>query len=322
MLSIRLAKMADVRAIQRLNQQQAKRLAALDPRLPASVVIPSWLLLAEGGAGWVACEGEELVGALSVEPEEWPPHSPFANVFPRRYLRMRLILGDAADPAAVIPALMARANGWLGVAPDFGRMLLHPLCDTAVSDVLEAEGFAPYHIIASQPMPAYLPDSDVPGLEISAATRHDVHAVAVLMAESWRFHAAYQPAIVISPHILEGCERQTRQMLGDGIQRVMLVARLDGEVVGFFGIGLSAQDAHARPALFATGYYGDIYEVGVRGDLRRQGIGRALFAAAWRWFSIRNVRGMLVNYAPTNPLSSRFWPAMGFKDAWVNWWRA
>lgn len=322
-ITIRMASMADGPVLQRLNRQQAARLFRADSRLPDEITLPVWLLLPEGGACWLACDavGDPLA-ALVVEREEWPPESPFANVFPRAYLRMRYCAGDSADPALIFPALLARADGWLGGGQGIGRMLLHPRVDAALGEALAAAGFAPYHTIAHLPLPADVQAPALTGLEIRHATRYDVGAIAGLMAESWRFHAAHQPAILLSDSILEGCQRQTRFMLGDGINRALLIALWQGEIVGFFAIGLSMQDALARPALFHKGYYGDIYEVGVRGDQRRRGIGRAMYAAAWGWFAERDVRAIFVNYAPTNPLSSRFWPALGFRDAWVNWWRA
>ncbi len=321
MLTIHLATMADVPALQSLNRQQTARLHRCDPRLPEESPLPAWLVLPEGGACWLAdLEGEPLA-ALAVEPEAWEAESPFANVFPRRYLRMRLILGAEADPAVCVPPLLARADAWLDVVPTGGRMLLHPACDAAASAALRAEGFSAYHAIAHQPLTAGVPDDPPGAVEVRPADRFDVNVIADLMMESWQFHAAYQPAIQLSPHIREGCRRQTRSMIGDGLNQVMLVALVRGEIVGFFGIGLSIQDALARPALFTRGYYGDIYEVAVRADQRRQGTGRAMYAAARRWFAARDLEGIFVNYAPTNPLSSRFWPALGFVDAWINWWR-
>lgn len=321
MLKIRMATMVDATAIQHLHRQQTTRLFRQDARLPQQVMLPAWSILPDGGACWLAFAEETPLAALCVEPEHWPPESPFSNVFPRRYLRMRFFMGDDVSPADVLPALLTRTDGWLGSAPDAGRMLLHPGCDDALNAALRAEGFTTYHTIAHQIMPERVAVDHVPDLEIQAATKFDVNAVADLMMESWQFHAAHQPAIRIASSVREGCRRQTRHMLGDGVNQVMLVARWRGEIVGFFGIGLSAQDPLSRPALFAKGYYGDIYEVGVRGDQRRRGVGRAMFAAAWQWFKERHVQGIFVNYAPTNPLSSRFWPGLGFEDAWVNWWR-
>ncbi len=318
MLTTRLASIADVPAMQALCQMQTMRYHRTDPRLPDQVIFSAWWVLPQDGACWLAEDNGALLGMVIAEPEHWTPDSPFANIFPRRYLRLHLALADGVDPALALPPLLARTA--LGLADRPALMLMAPRCDAALSATLAAEGFTPYHVIAHQPLPETLPARPA-AAAVRPAEWRDVGAVADLMAESWRFHAAYQPAIELSPYIREGCRRQASQFLGDGFNGVLFVAERDGESIGFFAIGLSIQDPLTRPALFRRGQYGDIYEVGVRGDQRRQGVGTALYHAAWRWFADRGVEAMYVNYAPTNPLSSRFWPGLGFIDAWINWWR-
>jgi GNAT superfamily N-acetyltransferase len=322
-IATKKATLADVPVLQALATAQTTRYHALDSRLPEQMSLPGWLLLPAGGACWMALDGDIVLAALTVEPEHWPPSSPFANVFPRRYLRMRLYVQPLVDPAAVLGPLLDRVDGWPGAMQYAGRMLMMPLVDPALNAALRAVGFIPYHTLAHQLYPPALPRDALtgPGVPVRAAAMADIGAVAALMAESWRFHAEHQPAIQISPRLIEGCALQAEQLIGDDRHRVTLLAERGGEVVGFFAIGVSAQDSLARPALFASGYYGDIYEVGVRGDQRRAGVGTAMFHAALAWFEPHRVGGMFVNYAPTNPTSSRFWPRLGFRDAWVNWWR-
>ncbi len=319
MLTTRLASSADVPAVQALCQMQTARYHRADPRLPDSVVVSPWTILSAEGACWLAEAEGTLAGMVIAESEHWTPDSPFASVFPRRYLRLHLALADRADPAAILPLLLTCLAHNPATRP--GLMLMMPGCDTTLTSVLTSQGFTPYHVIAHQPMPATLPDGPPVTARIRPAEWHDVNAVADLMMESWQFHAAYQPAIELSPLIRDGCRRQASQLLGDGYGRVLFVAEQEGEIVGFFAIGLSIQDPLTQPALFLRGQYGDIYEVGVRSDWRRKGIGTALYHVAWRWFADRGVSAMFVNYAPTNPLSSRFWPALGFDDTWINWWR-
>lgn len=326
-LTTRLASIADVPAVQALCQMQTARFHRADPRLPDQVILSSWWILPQDGACWLARADGALLGVVIAEAEHWTADSPYASVFPRRYLRLQLALADQADPAAILPLLLARA------APDQlmratgapssrpGLMVMTPACDAALSAVLTAEGFTPYHTIAHQPLPEALPTPPPVPARVRPAEWSDTNAVADLMVESWQFHALHQPAIELSPLIREGCRCQASQLLGDGYNQLLLVAEHGDEIIGFFAIGLSSQDPLTRPALFLRGQYGDIYEVGVRGDWRGRGIGTALYHAAWRWFTDRGVGAMFVNYAPTNPLSSRFWPGLGFVDAWINWWR-
>jgi ribosomal protein S18 acetylase RimI-like enzyme len=112
-----------------------------------------------------------------------------------------------------------------------------------------------------------------------------------------------------------------RQLGADRDDQRLLLAEQDGEVIAFFAIGLNIQQANTRHCLFMPGIYGDIFEVAVRENRRRGGVGTALFEAAWAWFAAQGTQAVFVNYAPTNPISSRFWPRLGFVDAWTNWWR-
>ncbi|MFC1959867.1 GNAT family N-acetyltransferase [Chloroflexota bacterium] len=322
MLTIDSATVAAVPGLQELAAVQTAHFHTSDPRLPVASHLPSWMILPPGGAGWLAYEDDCLIGALCAEPEFWPSESPFANVFPRDYLRLRLILDPAASAAATLPPLLDRLDGWFRGVNTPGRMLMLPARDAVLTAAMQAEGFTPYHVIAHQPLPEKFTGLSPSNIAIREADDGDIPVIVEMVAESWRFHARYQPAIEISAHLLPSCVRQTRQMLGDGQRQTILLAEIAGQTVGFFAIGISVQDSRARPALFRSGHYGDIYEVGVRTSYRRSGIGAALFQEACCWFRRQCVAGLFVNYAPTNPTSSRFWPKLGFADAWVNWWRS
>ena len=321
MLVTRPASLADVSAIQALAHQMTAHLHTCDPRLPAEISLPVWMIFIDGGACWLASHDGRPAGVLCAEPEVWYEDSPFANVFPRSYLRLRLSLDAGTDPQATLAILLADALAWSGAADTEGCLLMAPRADQALGTALEAVGFRPYHTIAAQPLHPLTAPPLPSGVTIRRATRRDVLPVAGLMAESWRFHAAHQPAIRLSPQIIAGCEQQARQLATERDNQVLLLAERDGATVGFFGIGLSHQDPASRPSFFLRGWYGDIFEVAVRSDQRRGGIGTALFHAAWDWFAAQDVSAVFVNYAPTNPISSRFWPRLGFVDAWTNWWR-
>ncbi len=320
MFATRLATTTDIEMVQRLAGEQARRFHGLDERLPESLLLPAWLAVPGSGACWLAENGRRVLGALCAEHERWSPESAFANVFPRRYLRLRSYLVDNTLPAETLDVLLGRADGWPEALATTGRMIMTPARDQALSAALRRLGFQPYHTITHRSM-GETPPAAVDGVVVRPAALADVPVVASLMAESWRFHAAHQPAITLTDSLLAGCEHQAWQLAGDSVNQTLLVAELAGELVGFFGAGMSAQETELRPSLFATGYYGDIYEVAVRGDLRRRGIGLAMFRAAWLWIKAQGAEAMFVNYAPTNPLSSRFWPKLGFQDTWVNWWR-
>lgn len=326
--TVQALRLNDAGQVQRLARAQATRHHAQDARLPERITLPPWLLFSIEAHCWLAHPArgprQEPLAALCAERERWDAASPLANIFPRRYLRLRFFVADAASPADVLPPLLAAADRAERRARSGGRMLLAPQCDAALAVALRRAGFAPYHVISAQPLYDLPPGTSAAGagVIVRLATQADLPVVARLMADSWRYHARHQSAIQLSRRLLDGCLMQARKLMGDGRARALLVAEQAGQVIGFFGIGTSLQDDALRPMLFADGLYGDIFEVAVRADRRRQGVGAALLRAAWNWFAARDVEAVFVNFAPTNPASSRFWPKHGFDPVWVNWWRA
>jgi GNAT superfamily N-acetyltransferase len=318
--STREAVLSDLSAIQAAARAQAAHWRTHDARLPRTLTLPRWVIFPDGGMCWLVQDGARPVGAVGVLREVWGEDSPFANVFPRQYVRLRLILVNGVEPHAALETCLECAAGWRGAFGVPGRMLTLPACAGEWAAVLKAAGFSPYHVIAHRPVDPMPQAPAAAGVTVRLADWEDVPAVAVIMAESWRFHAAHQPAIQITPWLPEQCHQQAQQLIGDGYNSALLVAESGGEVIGFFGVALNYQDPAFRPAFFERGRYGDILEVAVRGDQRRRGVGAAMFRAAWQWFVERDVMAMFVNYAPTNPVSSRFWPKLGFVDAWVSWW--
>ena len=57
-------------------------------------------------------------------------------------------------------------------------------------------------------------------------------------------------------------------------------------------------------------------EVAVAEGLRGRGIGRRIFLAVEQWFRERGAQRLWLIYLPRNPLSSRFWPSLGFHPVW------
>ena len=224
MLVTRPASLADVSVIQALAHQMTAHLHTCDPRLPAEISLPVWMIFIDGGACWLASRDGQPAGVLCAEPETWYEDSPFANVFPRSYLRLRLSLDASVDPQATVAILLAETLAWSGAAESEGCLLMAPRADLALSAALEAVGFRPYHTIAAQPLHPLTAPPPPPGITIRRATRRDVLPVAGLMAELWRFHAAHQPAIRLSPQIIAGCEQQARQLTTERDSQVLLLA--------------------------------------------------------------------------------------------------
>jgi GNAT superfamily N-acetyltransferase len=99
-----------------------------------------------------------------------------------------------------------------------------------------------------------------------------------------------------------------------------LIAERDGRVVGAFQIvpvelssvhgGVARPDGAALLGWAAT-----------RPDVRGSGAGLALTQAAFAWARERGYETMVTDWRVTNLLSSRFWPARGFRETFLRLYR-
>lgn len=74
---------------------------------------------------------------------------------------------------------------------------------------------------------------------------------------------------------------------------------------------LTAPPGTAR-ASYLPGTHGYLALVNVDESARGRGVGRALTAAALRWFAEHDIEAVMLHYIDDNPLSRPFWSRMGF----------
>jgi GNAT superfamily N-acetyltransferase len=184
---------------------------------------------------------------------------------------------------------------------------------------VEPDGAAHTRFSASADTSPTAPSSrqpDVDGLMVRHAAAADLAAVVRLGIDSVHYHASLEPAM----HVPRGEDGKMRRrfeaILRERKQSALFVAVLDGRVVGFYSLYLQSIDETWTPPLFAPGRYGLLAEVAVAEGLRGRGIGRRLFAAVDQWFRERGAHRLWLIYLPRNPLSSRFWHALGFEPVW------
>lgn len=133
------------------------------------------------------------------------------------------------------------------------------------------------------------------------------------LVERWRelmaAHAALHPALyALAPHAAETYAATLRRQLSERDTLVLAAEDAAGGIAGFLsgGIGL-------RSPIYAEREVGMIFDLAVRPDRRRQGVGQALLAEAEVWFRRRGVEWIQVDFAPGNALSRGFWTARGFE---------
>jgi GNAT superfamily N-acetyltransferase len=148
------------------------------------------------------------------------------------------------------------------------------------------------------------------------ATKRDLDAVIALAMQSLRYHATCEPTMQLSRREPQKMRGRFEQALSSGKHSTVLVAEWQRQIVGFYSIYIQTIDETWSPPLFASGRYGLIAEVAVDESFRGHGIGRQLFAAAEVWFHAHEAHRYWLIYLARNPLSSRFWTALGFETVW------
>jgi GNAT superfamily N-acetyltransferase len=96
-----------------------------------------------------------------------------------------------------------------------------------------------------------------------------------------------------------------------------LVYERDGRVVASFELSPVERDSIAEPA--GTAYLGWAASLP---EVRGSGTGLALMEAALVWAHEQGHASMLTDWRETNLLSSRFWPARGFRRAFLRLYRS
>lgn len=89
----------------------------------------------------------------------------------------------------------------------------------------------------------------------------------------------------------------------------VFVAELDGEVVGYCLARIVE-----KPPVYQVKLIGEIGNIGVKEEHKRQGIGAALFARAKEWFAEKGVHHIEVEVATANPQAVGFWTKMGGRE--------
>ncbi len=153
------------------------------------------------------------------------------------------------------------------------------------------------------------------GVHVRHATRRDLDEVVRIGMQSVYYHAGLESTLEVARGEARKMRRRFEQALNEPAYSTILIAE-SAQVLGFYSLYIQDVNDTWSPPLFAAGRYGLIAEVAVEEKFRGQGIGRAIFAEAEKWFRARAVNSYWLIYLPHNPLSSKFWPSLGFEPVW------
>ncbi len=323
----------DIATVANLIQTQAARLYYLDSRLnpPQDIYdIRAKLEYACGDEVYrplVARFGEQVIGY--VWPGMWFLHEQSAlRTF---YGARNGILRDFAfRPPKHSLALMAVDTllqhvhyFWQDRQADmFG--INWPTKDSWFRDVIVQFGYMADSATAIRPLTP-LPDAPIPpNLTIRAARPDDVDVLEALHIEEVAYHPPHDPLRrEMNTPALEKDFRQNMAAYFAGYptafgKPVVMVAEQSGEVVGLAECYVE-QVTHGN--LLPPGKWGYLNSVGVRADKRGHGIGKALVVQTLKALAEHGAEQFYLYFMYYNPLSSEFWPAMGFEPVWTRYTR-
>lgn len=231
---------------------------------------------------------------------------------------------DAAEvTAALLNALTTQWRIW----GTYADLLTWPSADTWFAPIFRAEGFAEDSIIAYRanvpfPTPGRQPDAS---LKVRLARNEDEDKLVGLHIAEIQFHAD----TISHVQMVSGIEPDFREKLGrlwsgQSAERgapIVVVVEQDGEVVAMAENYIERTPGWGALSRFPPGRYGYLNSVGVRADKRGQGIGHLLAQGVYEAFAPYKVDAFGLWYMPRNPLSSVFWPRMGFRPLWTQYQR-
>ena len=285
----------------------------VEPLLPAQFEEPSAaraeveaLLVLDGASGAVALRDGRAVGYLLGAPRPNPIWGEHVWVE---------LAGHAVEQAEDLRDLYGvAARRW--VDEGFVRQYaMAPAHDPAILGAWYRVGFGQQHAHGAREVPEASWPADA-----RLAREGDVDAL-VALTPLLPDHQAASPTFAGIP-LQETAEELREEILADLAKPEIgnLVAERDGRIVGSFElVPVELSSVHsglARPEGAALLGWA-VTDPALRGS----GAGLALMQASWAWARERGHETMVTDWRVTNLLSSRFWPARGFRETFLRLYR-
>ena len=272
-------------------------------------------------AGFGLWRHGQLIGTLGAAYRQYPPGSEDLLWSPQSGAWMPQVLCAIAQkqhPGVVLPPLYEAVVSWLSeqglsIPLQFASV---PAADQEGLDVWQELGFRPQGIFAlldESARDALKARRALDSVRIRRAKRDDADAVAMLLAESHRYHALL-PGSFYAPddgdrHYLAVVRRELASP--DGPRYVL--AEQHGQIIGCASSVLrdvSRDDPVRYMHPMPLGY---IDEVAVTEGARGRGIGSALVANLLDEFEACGICHIGIHFLANNPLASSVWPHLGFR---------
>jgi GNAT superfamily N-acetyltransferase len=289
---------ADVAQMAALLRARHRAHRAAEPLLAADDATAELEQLLGGDAvsGVVALRGGELVAYLAGEVRENEPWKRHVWIGPAGHA--------ARDPEPMRDLYAAAAPGWVEAGARLHLAMVPAL--PAMIDPWYRLGFAQMQLHGIRPARGE-PSQPPAGVSIRQGGRDDLERVATTLGGLIWEHQALSPTFTgLQPPPAETRAADWREVFADPSETLFLAER-DGRMVGH--TLLHRPDPALGTPLDAV----SLATAAVVPHERGRGIGLALTAHAIRWARGAGYGAVVTDWRVANLLSSRFWPARGFR---------
>jgi GNAT superfamily N-acetyltransferase len=259
----------------------------------------------EGASGAVAVRAGRVVGYLLGVPK------PAGTWGPNMWVESA---GHAVENAEDIRDLYAlAASRWVdeGATAHYAVVPAH---DDALIGAWFRLAFGHQHTHAVHEIPTS-PPRVLESIVVRRAIRQDIPALAELDVELPRHQGLAPTFSSVGLHSYEAAVQEWEADFDDP-EFVNFVAEHTGRVVGA-AVGCRLEKSSIHKGLHMPENAGFLGFAAVYPDARGLGAGRALGEAVFEWSRREQHSCVVTDWRATNPLSSRAWPALGFRPTFV-----
>ncbi len=145
-------------------------------------------------------------------------------------------------------------------------------------------------------------------MEIVRATHSHVPEIVEIWKELMDYHKNIDSFFSRSEDGHVNFEKYVKDLI-ESNDSLVLVALDEGHVVAF-----SISRISEYPPVLQREKYGHIWDMAVKSNYRRKGIGGRMLAKIFEWFESQNVDRIELRVAAKNQIGYSFWKKHGFKD--------
>jgi ribosomal protein S18 acetylase RimI-like enzyme len=109
-----------------------------------------------------------------------------------------------------------------------------------------------------------------------------------------------------------GAEKKFAQFIGKLLKdedTQVLVAKVEGKIVAY-----SITKIESYPPVFKVEKFGHIYDMAVKSEFRRAGLGEKLMEKIEAWVKSKGINKIELRVVSENTIGVSFWRKMGFKE--------